>query len=157
MQYWAFMWMPITCNDDTQLLIQSTCESCYSNAFRMLYLGHNFGRLWLKAEHGAHKQTRLLSILGNGPLYHHFFWLFFFFFFLFLLILIAAALLVARVTFRLKFAYGVHTQSWLLSNLNNLSRIYFITGTVQEKFSSKLEIFSTLFFLGFPGSATAFS
>ena len=81
MQHWAFMWMPITCNDDTQLLIQSTCQSCYINAFRMLYLGHTFGRLWLKAEHGAHEQTRLLSILGSGPLYHRFFFAFLLLFF----------------------------------------------------------------------------
>ena len=74
-----------------------------------------------------------------------FFLLFFFFFSLFFII--AAALLVARVAFGLKFAYGVHTQPWLLSNLNHLSRIYFITGTIQQKFSPKLEIFSTLFFV----------
>ena len=152
MQHWAFMWMPITCNDDTQLLIQSTCQSCYSNAFRMLYLGHTFGRLWLKAEHGAHEQTKLLSILGSGPLYFSFLHHHFFCFFLYIIV---AALLIALVAFGLKFAYGVHTQPWLLSNLNHWSRIYFITGTVQQKFSPKLEIFSTLFY--FSGSATTFS
>ena len=66
------------------------------------------------------------------------------FFFAFFLIIIAA-LLVARVAFGLKFAYGVHTQPWLLSNLNQWSRIYFITGTAQQKISPKLEIFSTRF------------
>ena len=66
------------------------------------------------------------------------------FFFAFIYI-IDATLLITLVTFGLKFAYRVHTQPWLLNNLNHWSRIYFTTSTVQQKFSPKLEIFSTLF------------
>ena len=143
MQHWAFLWMPITCNDDTQLFTQSTCQSYCSNTSRMLYLGHTFGRLWLKAEHGAHEQTRLLSILSSGSFYFSF--LNHFFLLLFFQQIIDAALLITLVAFGLKSAYEVYTQPWLLNNLNHWSKIYFITSTVQQKFSPKLEIFSTLF------------
>ena len=83
---------------------------------------------------------------------------FYFFYFLFLeqQTIDATTMLITLIAFGLKFAYGVHTQPWLLNNLNHWSKIYFITGTIQQKVSPKLEIFSTFFF-GFPGSAAAFS
>ena len=93
--HWFFMWMSMTCNDDTQLLKQCIDQSCCSNVYNIVLSMDTFN-----------EQTWLLAILNRGPLFLSLslsLSLFPYFFYV-------IAMLIDLVAFGLKSEYEVHTQ-----------------------------------------------